>query len=105
MQATLKNSDLLDCGSCKPNDQPISENFNEAQSSINQWDTLSSRSGVSWKRISDRVNRERVAGKNIFFQRSGPTSHSQKGVQSKRLLSTFCLFIVEPCFVQFKNIL
>ena len=37
MQVTLKNSDLLYCDSCKPNNQPISENFNEAQSSINQW--------------------------------------------------------------------
>ena len=96
MQATLENSDLSDCDSCKPNDQPICENFNEAQSSINQWDTLSSRAGVSWKRISDTVNRGRAAGKNIFSQRSGPTSYSRKGVQSKSPLSTFCLFIVEP---------
>ena len=49
MQVTLKNSDLSDCDSCKPSDQPVSENFNEAQSSINRWDTLSSGPGVSWK--------------------------------------------------------
>ena len=41
------------------------------------------------------VNRGRAAGKNIFSKRSGPTLHSQKGVQSKRPLSAFCLFIVE----------
>ena len=36
MQVILKNFDLSDCDSCKPSDQPISKNFNEAQSSINQ---------------------------------------------------------------------
>ena len=35
MQATLENSDLSDCGNYEPSDQPISKNFNEAQSSIN----------------------------------------------------------------------
>ena len=49
----------------------------------------------SWKRISDRVNRGRAAGTNIFSQKSGPTLYSQKGVQSKRPLIAFCLFIVE----------
>ena len=106
MQVILENSDLSDCDSCKPSDQPISENFNEAQSLINQWDALSSKADVSWKRISDRVNRGRAAGKNIFSQRSGPTLHSQKGVQSKRPLSAFCLFIVESmlCSIQKYNI-
>ena len=37
MQATLENSDLSDCDSDEPNDQPIYENFNETQSSINPW--------------------------------------------------------------------
>ena len=96
MQVTLENSDLWDCDTYEPSDQPISKNFNEAQSSINQWDTFSSRAGVSWKRISDRVNRGRAAGKNIFSQRSDPTSYFQKGVQSKSPLNAFCLFIVEP---------
>ena len=32
MQVTFANSDLSDCDSCKPRDQPIFENFNEAQS-------------------------------------------------------------------------
>ena len=41
MQVILENSDLSDCDSCKPSDLPISENFNGAQSSINQWDALS----------------------------------------------------------------
>ena len=68
MQVTLKNSDLSDCDSYEPSDQAISENFNEAQSSINQRDTLSSRAGVSWKRISDKVNRGRASGKNIFLK-------------------------------------
>ena len=49
----------------------------------------------SWKRISDRVNGGRAAGKNIFSQRSGPTLLSQKGVQSERPLIAFCFFIVE----------
>ena len=35
IQVTLENSDLSDCDSDEPSDQPISENFNEAQSSIN----------------------------------------------------------------------
>ena len=30
MQATLENSNLSDCDSDEPSDQPISENFNEA---------------------------------------------------------------------------
>ena len=47
MQVTFENSDFSDCDSCKPSDQPISKNFNEVQSSINQWNTLSSRAGVS----------------------------------------------------------
>ena len=47
MKVTFENSDLLDCDSCKPSNQLISENFNEAQSSINQWDTLSSIAGIS----------------------------------------------------------
>ena len=46
MQATLKNSDLSNCDSDEPSNQPISENLNEAQSSINRWDTPSSRAGV-----------------------------------------------------------
>ena len=102
MLVTLENSDLSDCDSYKPSYQPISENFNEAQFLINQWDTLSSRAGVSWKRISDKVNRGRSAGKNIFSQRSGPTSYSHKGVQSKSPLSSFRLFIDEPmlCSIQ-----
>ena len=57
MQVTLENSDLSDCDSRKRSDQPLSENFNEAQSSINRWDTFSSRAGVSRKRISNKVNR------------------------------------------------
>ena len=96
MQVTLENSDLSDCDSDEPNDQPIYENFNEAESSINRWDTISSRAGVSWKRISDTVNRGRASAENIFTQRSGPTSYSRIGVQSKSLLSTFRLFIDEP---------
>ena len=54
MQVTLENSDLPDCGSDEPSNQPISENVNEAQSSINRWDTLLSKAGVSWKRITTR---------------------------------------------------
>ena len=47
IQVTLENSDMSDCDSDEPSDQPISENFNETQSSINRLDTLSSRTGVS----------------------------------------------------------
>ena len=47
IQVTLENSNLSDCDSDQPSDQPISENFNEAQTSINRWDTLSNRTGVS----------------------------------------------------------
>ena len=68
IQATLENSDLSDCDSDEPSNQPISENFNETQSSINRWETLSSRAGVSWKRISDTVNRGRAAAENIFLK-------------------------------------
>ena len=35
IQVTLENSDLSDCDSEEPSNQPISENFNDAQSSIN----------------------------------------------------------------------
>ena len=96
MQVTLENSDLWDCDSDEQNDQPIYENFNETQSSINRWDTISSRAGVLRKRISDTVNRRRAAAENIFTQRSGPTSYSRIGVQSKSPLSAFRLFIDEP---------
>ena len=93
---------MSDCDSDEHNDQPIYENLNEAQSSINRWDALSSRAGVSWKRISDTVNRGRAAGENIFTQRSGPTSYSRIAVQSKSPLSAFRLFIDEPmlCSIQ-----
>ena len=47
MQVTLENPDLSDCDRYEPSDQPIFENFNKAQSSINRWDTLSSRASVS----------------------------------------------------------
>ena len=43
----------------------------------------------------DTVNRGRAAAENIFFKRSGPTSYSQRGVQSKSPLSAFHLFIDE----------
>ena len=103
IQVTLENSDLSDCDSEELSNQPIFENFNEAQSSINRWDTLSSRAGVLWKRISNTVNRGRAAAENIFSERSGPTSYFQKGVQSKSPFTAFCLFIDKPiCFVQFK---
>ena len=36
MQTTLANSNLWDCDSDEPRNQLISENFNKAQSSINQ---------------------------------------------------------------------
>ena len=104
IQATLENSDLSDCDSDEPNDRPIYENFDEAQSSINQWDTLLSGAGVSWKRISDKVNRGRAAAENIFTQRSGPTSYSRIGVQSKSPHSAFGCLLMSPCFAQFKNI-
>ena len=103
MQATLENSDLSDCDSDESSDQPIYKNFNEAQSSINRWDTLSSRAGVSWKRISDTVNRGRAAAENIFSQRSGPTSYSRKGVQSKSPLGAFRLFINKPMLRSIQN--
>ena len=99
IQATLENSDLSDCDSDEPSNQPISENFNEAQSAINRWDTLSSRAGVSWKRISDTVNRGRAAAENIFSERS----YSQRGVQSKSPLSAFRLFIDESMLRQIQK--
>ena len=92
MQATFKNPNLSDCDS----DQPMSENINEAQSSINRWDTLSSRPGVLWKQISDMINRGRAAAENIFSQRSAPTSYPQRGDESKSPLTTFRLFIDKP---------
>ena len=96
---------MLDCDSYKHSDQPISENFNEAQSSINRWNTCSNKAGVSWKRISNTVGRGRAAVENIFSQRSGPTLYSQIGVKSKTPLSAFCFLLMRPCFVQFKNVL
>ena len=109
MQATLENSDLSDCdsdeSSDESSDQPIYKNFNEAQSSINRWDTLSSRAGVSWKRISDTVNRGRAAAENIFSQRSGPTSYSEKVSNQEVHSAHFVCLLISPCFVQFKTIL
>ena len=48
------------------------------------------------------VNRGRAAAENIFSQRSGPTSYSRIGVQSKSPVSAFRLFIDEPmlCSIQ-----
>ena len=103
MQAIFENYDLSDCESDEPSDQPISKNFNEAQSSINRWDTLSSRTGVSWKRISDTINRGRATAENIFSERSGPTSYFQRDVQSKSTFSAFCLFIDEPMLRQIQK--
>ena len=94
---------LTYCDSEEPSDQPISENFNDAQSSINRWDTLSSRAGVSWKQISDTVNRGRAVAENVFSERSGPTSYSQKDVQSKKPLSAFRLFIDEPMLLSIQK--
>ena len=101
IQATLKNSDLSDCDSDEPSNQPISENFNETQSSINRWETLSSRAGVSCKRISDTVNRGRAAAENIFLK-----DHILKEVSYQKVHSAhFVCLLMSPCFVKFKNIL
>ena len=40
MQGILKNSDLSDCDSNEASDQVIPNNFNDAPSSINRWNTL-----------------------------------------------------------------
>ena len=47
MQGVLKNSDLSDCDSNEPSNQLIPESFNEAQSLINRWNTLSGGAGVT----------------------------------------------------------
>ena len=105
MQVIFKNSDLSDCDSCKPSDQPISENFNEAQSSNNQWDALSCKADVLWKRISDRVNRGRAAGKNFFFKDRDQHYILKKVSNQKDHSSHFVCLLMSPWFVQFKNII
>ena len=105
MQVTLENSDLSDCHSNESSDQPISENFNKAQSSINRWDTLSSRTGVSWKRISDTVNRGRAAAKNIFLKDRDQHLIFKEMSNQKVHSAHFVYLLMSPCFVQFKNIL
>ena len=42
MQGILKNSDLSDCDSNEPSDQVIADKFNDAPSSIKQWNIFSS---------------------------------------------------------------
>ena len=96
MQATLENSDLSESDSDDDSDPPDFRNDYGGQSSSNQWDTLSSRAGVTWKRVSGTTNRGRAAAENVFSERSGPTSYSQKGVKSDSPLSAFRLFVDEP---------
>ena len=76
MQGILENSDLSDCDSNEPGDQLILKNFNEAQSSINRWNTLSSGAGLKYVETNKRHGKQkRAAAENIFSQRSGPTSY------------------------------
>ena len=96
MQATLENSDLSESDSDDDSDPPDFRNDYGGQSSSNQWDTLSSRAGVTWKRVSGTTNRGRAAAENVFSERSGPTSYSQRGVKSDSPLSAFRLFVDEP---------
>ena len=96
MQATLENSDLSESDSDDDSDPPDFRNDYGGQSSSNQWDTLSSRAGVTRKRVSGTTNRGRAAAENVFSERSGPTSYSQRGVKSDSQLSAFRLFVDEP---------
>ena len=97
IRATLENSDFSNCNSDEPSDQTISENFIEAQSSINQWDTLSSRAGVSWKRINHTV-----------FSKIGTDNrhHILDKMSNQKVHSAhFICLLMSPCFVKLKNIL
>ena len=78
MQAAFENFDLSDSDSDDDSEPPDFRNDYGGQSSSNQWDTLSSRAGVPWKRVSCTTNRGRVAAENVFSERSGPTSYSQR---------------------------
>ena len=64
--------------------------------STNEWDTLPSRAGVTWKRINSIASRGRAAAGNVFSERTGPTAYAQRGIRPQSLLSAFRLFIDEP---------
>ena len=95
MQATFENSDLSDSDSDDDREPPDSINDYEGQSSSNQWGTLSSRADVVWKRVSG-TTRGRAAIENVFWERLGLTSYSQRGVKAASPLSAFRLFVDEP---------
>ena len=72
MQGILKNFDLSDFDSNEPSFQVLPKNFNEAQSSINHWNTF------KWNRRYVEKNKrhgeqKRAAAENNFSLRSGPT--------------------------------
>ena len=96
MQATFENFDLSDSDSDDDSDPLDSRNDYGGRSSSNQWDTLSSRAGVTWKQFSGTTNRGRDSAENVFSERSGPTSYSQRDVKSDSLLTAFHLFVDEP---------
>ena len=48
------------------------------------------------ERVSGTTNRGRAAAENVFLERLGPTSYSQRGVKSDSPLSAFRLFVDEP---------
>ena len=96
MQATFENSDLSDSDSDDDSDPPDSRNDYGEQSSSNQWDTLSSRAGVTWKRVSSTTNKDKAAAENVFSERAGSTSYSQRDVKSDSPLSAFLLFVGKP---------
>ena len=97
MQATFENSDLSDSDSDDDSDPSDSRYDYGGQSSSNQWETLSSRAGVTWKRVSGITNRGRAAAENVFSETSGPTSCSQRGVK----LVHFVYLLMSLCSVLF----
>ena len=62
----------------------------------NEWDTLPSRAGVTWKQINSIASRGRAAAKNVFSERTDPTTYAQRGIRPQSPLSAFRLFIDEP---------
>ena len=64
--------------------------------STNEWDTLPSRAGVTWKRINSIASRGRAAAENVFSEKTGPTAYAPRGIRPQSPLSAFRLFIDEP---------
>ena len=90
--AVSESSDSSDteAESSEPTDPPAPANgTGGGQPSNNQWDALSTREDVTWKRIGNNTVRGRAAAENVFSEKPGPTSFSHRGDQLGSPLKAF----------------